>query len=200
MFQDERNLRPTRHRHWGTALTLWLAVLLLPCLASGDGHAKVSPARVEAAFLRNFAHYLTWPAAAFPDGQAPWRICILGTDPFGEVLEETFRGRAEHGRTFAITRAATTAELPACHVVYIGHRARESRRAALADLANRPVLTVSDAPGFLQEGGMIRFKVSDRVEFGINLDSTNAAALRIPAKVLEVAHEVIENGTARKRR
>jgi hypothetical protein len=186
--------RPRRRRWRG--LPLAILALLAPWLAAGQ---RPTSAEVEAAFLRNFARYLRWPDQAFPDAGAPWRICVLGEDPFGPVLERTFDGRTEQGRGFQIVRAAAVAELPACQIVVIAYGRSEQRRAALAELRGRPVLTVGDAPGFLQEGGMIQFQVSDRVEFGVNLDQARAAALKVQAKVLEVAREVVENGAVRRR-
>jgi hypothetical protein len=173
---------------------------LLSCLAGAQEQARANPSKVEAAFLRNFAHYITWPEQAFADDQSPWRVCVLGSDPFGEVLDDTFRGRTEQGRPFEIVRSDTTPDLALCHIVFVAHRGSANRRAALAELRNRPVLTVGDAPEFLQEGGMIRFQVSDHVEFGVNLDRTRSAALKIQTRMLEVAQEVVENGVARRRR
>lgn len=186
-------------RRGGSAIPFLLLLFCLPALAA-DEPARASLPKVEAAFLRNFAHYIDWPASAFASDHSPWRICVLGKDPFGGILEDTFRGRTEQGRAFEIVRAETSAALDACQMVYVSYQGSERRRAALAELTNRPVLTVGDAPDFLQEGGMIRFQVSDHVEFGINLDRTRSASLKVQTKMLEVAHEVLENGTVRRRR
>ncbi len=110
------------------------------------------------------------------------------------------RSRGEHGRSFSITRAASVGELPSCHIVYLGYGSSGSRRAALSKLDGQPVLTVGSAPGFLREGGIIRFQVSNHVELGINLDRANVAALKIPTRMLEVARVIIENGTVRRNR
>jgi len=177
-----------------------LFLLCLPCFAAGQEFAKANPSNVEAAFLRNFARYVTWPAHAFADESSPWGICILGRDPFGEVLEKTFAGRTEQGRTFEIFRADTLAELPPCQIVFVAYQDAARRRAALTGLKNRPVLTVANASGFLREGGIIRFQVSDRVEMDVNLDQARSASLKIQTKMLEVAHEVVENGVVRRRR
>lgn len=172
----------------------------LSCLAGAQEQARANPPRVEAAFLRNFAHYVTWPVQAFANDNAPWRVCVLGSDPFGTVLDDTFRGRTEQGRPFEVVRADAPADIATCQIVFVAYPGSASRRAALAELKNRPVLTVGDAPEFLQEGGMIRFQVSDHVEFGVNLDRTRSASLKIQTRMLEVAHEVVENGVARRRR
>jgi hypothetical protein len=156
-----------------------------------------NPYRVKAAFLRNFAHYVTWPDEAFSSSDSSWCIGILGRDPFGEILEKTFGGRSEQGRAFEIFRADTLDELPPCQIIFIAYREAAQRRAVLDKLKNRPVLTVGDAPEFLREGGVIRFKVVDRVSMGINLDQARATALTIQTRMLEVSSDILEHGKLR---
>ncbi|HEX9023865.1 MAG TPA: YfiR family protein, partial [Geobacteraceae bacterium] len=99
---------PASHNSAGTStpgpvrLAFLLAVVIVaicllptPDFAAGQEWATRNPYKVEAAFLRNFAHYVTWPAGAFAGPGSPWRIGILGRDPFGDILEKTFRGRTE---------------------------------------------------------------------------------------------------------
>ena len=177
-----------------------LLLFCLPCLAAGEEPGRVNPSRVEAAFLRNFARYVTWPAHAFAEDRSPWNICILGRDPFGEVLEQTFKGRTEQGRTFETFRAEALDKLPSCQIVFVAYKEAAKRRAALSELKNRPVLTVGEAAGFLQEGGIIRFQVESHVEISVNLDQARSVSLKIQTKMLEVTHEVLENGVVRKKR
>lgn len=171
--------------------------LLLPSLALGQESAAERPSKVMAAFLRNFAHYVTWPDTAFSDARSPWHVCVLGRDPFGDVLEKTLQGRAEQGRPFEVLRADTPDELPACQIVYVSYEAQDRRRAALAALKRQPVLTVGDTPDFLMEGGIIQFNVGDRVSMSINLDQARSASLLIQTKMLEVSHQVLEAGILR---
>jgi len=190
-----------RCRPWGSRWVVALLFLLFsPSLAANQEYlATRNPYKVMAGFLRNFAHYVTWSAITYPDANPSWRICVLGPDPFGETLEETFKGRTEQGRDFEIVRTDSPSQVTTCQIVFVGFRGETSRR-ALAELANRPILTVGDAPEFLQEGGMIRFQVSDHVEFVVNLDRARSASLKVQTKMLEVAHEVVENGVVRKRK
>ena len=181
----------------GRAVVLLLMVSL-PSLSTGQPPLTESPNKVEAAFLRNFAHYVTWPPSAFAGDRSPWLICILGSDPFGEILDNTLAGRAEQGRSFEIVRADTLNELPNCQIVFVAHQDAAKRRAALAALKNLPALTVGDAPEFLQEGGIIQFHVGDRVEMSINLDRSRSASLTIQTKMLEVSREIVENGEVRR--
>lgn len=175
-----------------------LFTVFLPSLSAAQELTTDNPSKVEAAFLRNFAHYVTWPASAFVDDHAPWLLCILGNDPFGDVLDNTLAGRAEQGRLFEIVRADAPNELPNCQIVFVAYQDAAKRHAALAALKNSPVLTVGDAPEFLQEGGIIQFHVGDRVEMSINLDRSRTASLTIQTKMLEVSREVVENGEVRR--
>lgn len=181
--------------------TVVVGWILAAVLAHGDAVAadrSVALARVEAAFLRNFARYVSWPPRAFSGERSPWLVCVLGEDRFDDALEATLRGRTEQGRTFEVLRAARVDQLSACQIVYVNLPEPGERRAALRELKKRPVLTVGHVAEFLDEGGIIRLAAGERVEMSINLDQARAVALTIPSKMLEVAREVIENGTPRR--
>jgi hypothetical protein len=179
-------------------------LMLLAALSSGMIQARdvttADPQLVKAAYLRNFARYVTWPANAFEAADTPWCIGILGDDPLGEVLENAVKGRREQGRSFEIARADTLDQLRSCQIIFVAYRDTAKRRAVLAELKRQPVLTVGDAPDFLQEGGIIRFRIRDRVEMSINLDQARAVSLKVQTQMLEVAREVLENGAVSKLR
>ena len=173
-------------------------MLHLPEIVASQELVTSNPNKVKAAFLRNFTHYITWPAEVFNGDRSSWKICVLGNDPFGDILDNTLKGRTEQGRSFEIHRAETVNELPRCQIVYVAYQDAAKRHAALAELKKSSILTVSDAPDFLREGGIIQFQVGDRVEMSINLDQSRSASLTIPTKMLEVSREVVENGTVKK--
>lgn len=187
-----------------THLRLWTIALLCMLhplgLVASQELAPANPNRVKAAFLRNFAHYVNWPVDAFPDSSTPWHVCVLGPDPFGDILETSLKGRMEQGRSFEVFRAETLDQLPSCQIVFLTYKDDARRRAVLDKLKNKPILTVGDAPEFLREGGTIRFQVDDRVRLSINLDQARVAALVIQTRMLEVSSEVLDNGIVRKMR
>lgn len=179
---------------------LALALLLAP-LARGAAAQEpaVEPVgKVEAAFLRNFARYVSWPAQAFADERSAWVVCVLGGEHFDDSLERTFLGRTEQGRPFKVVRVTTPDQLPSCQIAFIAYEAATRRRSVLNELKKRPVLTVGNAPEFLQEGGVIRLLARDRVEMSVNLDQARAVSLAIPTKMLEVSREIVEGGVVRK--
>jgi hypothetical protein len=183
------------------SLLLGLMLMLslqVPADALAQERALETPARVEAAFLRNFARYVVWPPHVFAAEQSPWQVCVLGDNHFDTVLEATFQGRKEQGRGFEVVHADRLDRLPACQIVYVDLRQATERRTALAMLRQRPVLTVGSTPDFLHDGGIIRLQAGERIEMSINLDQARAVALTIPSKMLEVSREVMENGTLRR--
>ncbi len=180
------------------ALFCSLLLLTLPPCAKAQASTKVDARQVEVAFLSNFARYISWPEDTFNDDHSPWQICILGNDPFGDILEKTLKGRIEQGRRFAVARITDIAQAPQCQILYIAYKLSVTRRAALKKLEKLPVLTVSNAPDFLSEGGMIQFDVGDYVKFSVNLDQARAASLSIQTKVLEVSNDIIVDGKIRR--
>jgi hypothetical protein len=201
--QPER-MRPRRWRlRWSLAMALGAGLIGAfgwSALAAWMAPTEADAVAIEAAMLRNFARYVTWPATSFRGERDSWHVCVLGQDPFGDTLDKTLVGRSEQERTFEITRLDTVDQATPCHILFVAYANGAKRRLALLALNKRPILTVSDAPGFLSEGGIVQFEVLDRVEMRINLDQSRAAALKISAKLLEVSREVLDNGVLRRRR
>lgn len=186
-----RDAEPSRLLFW---VFLPLLSMLLTSRVAAQATVTENPNKVIAAFLRNFAHYVAWPDGVFADVRSPWRVCILGRDPFGELLDDTLVGRTEQGRPFEIYRAETLDRLPVCQILYIEFDDAAKRRSALTALRGQPVLTVGDAHQFLSEGGIIELQVGERVTMSINLDRARADSLQVQTKMLEVSYATLENG------
>lgn len=184
----------------GRVAVVGCLLALLPPHGGADAQDRpaVSAARVEAAFLRNFARYVGWPARAFASERSAWSVCIVGNGHFDDTLEATFQNRTEQGRAFEVVRGARLEQLPACQIVFVDVAQAAERRAVLARLNRQPVLTVGIAPEFLDEGGIVELLAGERVEMSINLDQARASSLTIPSTMLEVSRSVVENGTLRR--
>ena len=176
--------------------TLPLVALLMTGRGLAAQAVRPSEYQVKAVFLFNFAQFVAWPAAAFAAPDAPLVICVLGNDPFGDALDKTVRDERVGGRPFQIRRYQSVDEIQACHILFINRSEGNRPEAILAGLEQRPILTVSDADGFAQRGGMIRF-VSDRnrIRLQLNLAATQAAHLTISSKLLRVAEIIPRTGS-----
>jgi hypothetical protein len=160
--------------------------------------AEVAPTReyqVKAVFLFNFAQFAVWPDTAFAGAGAPFRIGILGDDPFGATLDRIVRGETVHGRPFLVVRSSDPAKLADCQVVFVSRSEKPRLAEVIAALHGRPVLTVADTAGFAEQGGDINLVVvGGKVRLEINPAAAREEGLRLSSQLLSVG-KIVGNGT-----
>jgi len=82
-------------------------------------------------------------------------------------------------------------DLQQLHLLFIRSSEKEQIGAIIDSLRGAPVLTVSDADGFLETGGMINLVVrNNKVRWAINRTALNSAGLQLNAKLLQLAVRV----------
>jgi hypothetical protein len=171
---------------------LWLG---LSCFCAGSCLlAQVSREYdVKAGFLLNFAQFVEWPSAAFPEADTPIVIGILGADPFKQTLDDAVRNEKVRTRKILIEHYAKIEEIKLCHILFVSAAEVKRLPQILETLKGRPILTVSELEGFADRGGMVRlYSDAGKVRMRINVDNARAAHLVVSAKLLRVA-EVITN-------
>ena len=141
---------------------------------------------VKAVFLLNFTRFVSWPA---PErAGSPFAICVLGDDPFGDVLDRTVAGETIGGRRLIVKRIRKWPE--SCEMLFVP--AAQPSQASILAQAPRDVLTVGESPDFLADGGMIRFVVENRrVRFDINRNAVDRSSLMMSSRLFEVARTVL---------
>lgn len=185
------------------------AAILLGCVClgawplSGADLRTSNPYDLIAANLHQFPGYVQWPQRAGETNPAPWRIGVLGDDPFGDALNQVTKGQPIAGREFIIIHATRAEDLRTCDLVYVGLKDEDKIKEALATLAGRPILTVSDAENFLELGGVIRMEIPKRVgnaRFSLNLDQARTVGLKISTEMQELSTQVLKDGKLKKTR
>jgi hypothetical protein len=175
-----------------------LAVALFAQPVRGEKlHAK-NPHEVIAKYLQAFPAYVIWPTNSPATNLPPWRIAVLGNDPFDGALELAVKAKPVANREFEIIHVSSVEDLPACDVVYLATKKSEVAEKWLAEIGRRPVLTVGETADFLELGGMIQMVTvvearSAGVRFSINLDSTKARGFSIRAAMLEKALRIVKD-------
>ena len=187
------------------ALGIGLGSLGLTGLLSSQASGPVHPAsrggasleyQVKAAYLLNFTRYVEWPAQVFASPDAPVRICVLGRDPFGPVLDATVRGRSTQGRHIAVQRIRGTGDAAGCQLIFISSDTWRTHRGLLDSLRSTGMLTVGESGEFAQEGGVIGFVIQEEtVRFVVNTEARDRAGLRISSRMLSLAAAVYGQGT-----
>ena len=158
---------------------------------------KFSQYDVEAAYLFNFAKFVTWPASS-PVQNGAFNICVFGDDPFGPSLDRIISGEKIDGKTVVDKKISSPEEAPTCSILYISSSEVGRLNRILSAVKNAPILTVSDIPDFTERGGIIQFVLRDsRVRFEVNLGPVQRDRLTLSSELLKVAVSVKREEAAR---
>jgi hypothetical protein len=143
---------------------------------------------IKAGFIYNFAKLVGWPASAFAQPDSPIVIGILGTDPFGTIIDRILADKKIDARRFVIKRLKWGMDLKDCDILFIGSSEAPHLEEVLRSLRGQPVLTIGETPGFARRGCIINLIVEDnKVRFEVNLDSAKQADLNISSRLLALA-------------
>jgi uncharacterized protein DUF4154 len=144
--------------------------------------------RIKAAYIFNFAKFVSWPANAFARAESPIVIGIVGKDPFGEEIDQTIAGKFIEKRPLQVKRLAENESLQGYHILFIGDSERQRLPQILQQARKLSILTVGEMDDFTELGGMIRFfKHENNIRFEVDLDPVEVAGLKISSKLLQVA-------------
>lgn len=164
-----------------------LSCALWPALQPAAAAEKFSQYDVEAAYLFNFAKFVTWPATP-PAQNGAFNICVFGDDPFGPSLDRIISGEKIGGKVVVDKKISSPEEAPTCSILYISSSEVSRLNRVLSVVKDAPILTVSDIPDFTERGGIIQFVLREnRVRFEVNLVPAQRDRLTLSSELLKVA-------------
>jgi hypothetical protein len=147
--------------------------------------------QVKAAFLYNFARFVEWPQDAVGPTDA-FRICIVGEDPFGDLLDQAVHGKTVHDRPVEVVHPDDV-DVIRCHIVFFASSGAPALPRILTALGGRGILTVGETEDFTRAGGVIAMRVEEsKVRFDVNVDAAQRAGLRVSSQLLKLASRVIQ--------
>lgn len=196
-----------RARAWAlSALVLAASALAVVNVASAQDTRAPSATDVEAAYLVNFLRYTQWPARTLEGPGAPYVITVVGPATVAERVRAVaaaagpVEGRPIEVRRLAWQRGSQEApldserdreaaeQLRSSHLVFFHVEAGRPHARVLADLWGQPVLTVGNARGFTDRGGMLGLvRRGSSIVFEANPGAIRNANLTVSAKVLKLA-------------
>ena len=175
-------------------------------------------AKVKSAYLLNFAKFTTWPDGAFTDKDGPFVICVWGRGTIEKTLEQFIKDKTVNGREVVITRIkyhTTVAainendntgnlieglseniltQLSECHLLYIDKSEANRVHEILKAVEPLSILTISDIPGFAEQGGMLGLVLrKGKITFDANPVAIKKAGIRVSSKILKLATIVQTN-------
>lgn len=175
--------------------------LLLPARADESGDSQISDYRARIAFLYSFLKFVEWPGDNSPRKTGKAVICIRGDRDFSAYLA-ALPDRKESALKLEVRELSSgDTGVSTCHILFIGSGAEDNIAGILALVKNYPVLTVSKADDFADNGGIMEIMKAGRkvglfsqskVNLRINIKVSEAVNLRVDARLLQIADEVIK--------
>ena len=177
---------------WPLGQSLLAAALVL--LAS-PAAARSSELAIKAAFIPKFARYVQWPAAHHPGPRQPFQLCVIGSDPFGALLDRAAANEQIEGRAVNVRRLPSAEGVGGCHLAFVrGAGPADTARLLLA-LRGHSILTITDSRAGPQRG-MIHFTIArGRVRFFIDDAAAAEQGLNISSRLLALALGVRQRRT-----
>jgi len=186
--------RPNALSRRGNGLLLiLLALCSLPYTEASAGaqSAPLTEYQIKAGFLFNFTKFVEWPADAFPDSSVPIVLGVVGNNQVTNLVTETAAGKTVNGRAVIVKQFKEDQDLRGCQILFVSSSEEKHIAQILEKIKGSSVLTVGEANGFAQAGGVINFLVEgNKVRLELNLEAAARARLKISAKVIAVARLV----------
>lgn len=185
-------MKKVRHKARLNGRLFGLSVLLLLPLVlfeteTGSGQ-PVEEYKVKAALILNCARFTQWPDNAFAGADKPCDFCVVG----GAALEASFRtidGKDIGSRQLRVRFVRGAGDFQGCDAIFISKDIDPSTALGiLADVKDRPVLTVGEMTDFARRGGVINFfNREGRLRLEINPGSARRQGLKLSSRLLKLA-------------
>jgi hypothetical protein len=176
---------------WGSVRLVGLgstaAVMLLASVGAAAAQQGSLAAAIQATFLAKFGGFVEWPSRLFASPHGPLTVCVAAPDPFGALLDEAASGEEAGDHPIRVRHLPEAASATGCQLLFAGGPSG-AVAAALAAVAGRPVLTVTDLPQSAPAKGIINFVLRQgHVRFEIDNQAARAAGLKIDSQLLALA-------------
>lgn len=146
---------------------------------------------VKAAFLFNLGSFINWLEGTIGDTDAPFHICVLGDDPFGERLDAITAGQKINGHPVEIRRLNDVSQAVGCEELFVSDSEQMRLPAVFETLRGKPVVTVGESRNFIVNGGMIQFfRRDNKIRLMLDPEAFEETGVRPSANLMRIAQLV----------
>jgi hypothetical protein len=164
---------------------IWLGLPVSAAQSAADYELQV-----KAAFVYQFTRYVEWPTGALEPG-APFSVCVVAQSSVRRAIEHVLEGERFDGRPIRMMTPSTPEAARTCHLLYVEAGAMAQGEPLLGAVERSPVLTISDASDFVENGGHIQlFREGPRVRFDLNRTTATQRGLTLRSQLLRVARAI----------
>ena len=155
--------------------------------------------QIKAEFLERFTRFIEWPGGStVSDPAKPFYICVIGKNPYGNYLKDLATVVKIRKKQIALIDIDSVEEIRTCDLLFISKSQQAALPAILEFTGTKPILTVSDTPGFAEQGVLINFYQSEGfVRFEINPGAVDRSGLKFSSRLLKLGR-LIDRGKPRK--
>jgi len=170
---------------------VWL-FLLLSLLVPQFVSAQYTETEIKAVYLEKFTRFLEWPEdSALSDTAQPFVLCVLGENPFDNILDEVYKKNKIKNRKVEITYFSDPVQITECDLLYISASEKDNLLSILSQINEKPILTVSDSKGFAEDGVHINlYRQNNRLYYEINESALAKTGFSVWAQLLSSARIV----------
>ena len=169
-------------------------MILTGCIVFQASANNFTEYEIKAGLIYNIISFIEWPESYASESGDSLTIGILGENPFGEAFKQV-EGKPISGKKLFIKelkKGASDSTIFQCQALFISASEKDNTADIFRLLSHRPVLTISDFKGFVDQGGMISFiEQNKKIRFEINDYSAKNSGLKIPSSVKRLAVRVI---------
>lgn len=144
---------------------------------------------MKAIALEQVSRFLEWPKnSIIDDDSLPFVIGVLGINPFGKLLEETYEKHKIKNKDVKIVYYDKIEELNQCHILFISNSKKSDIQKVIDHINEKPILTVGDTKGYAESGVLINFYLADNnIRFEINEKRMSDVGFSVSYMLLKVA-------------
>ena len=144
---------------------------------------------LKAAFIEKFTRFIKWPdSVAIDDTTKVFILSVIGKNPFGIALNEFFSNQKIKNKKVEIKYISNINDISECHFLFISESEKNSLSEILLFTKDKPILTVSDTPGFAEKGVGINFVTKkDKIKFEINFKTFLDKGIKVNFQLLTLA-------------
>ena len=192
-----------RHHIPYTTRIGWIAILVTLCSGilplsaqTGDDRQDRQDMTFKAVFIYHFIRYIQWPDSGSDDA---FVVGFLGDTEIRHSFEEIARKRKIGSRELVARFYDRKEDLGASHILFVSRNMQGQLQEILAQIKNKPVLTIGDIEGFARQGGAVNFTYGEgQLRFEINRKAIERAGLEAGSQLLKLGILVEEEqGTKR---
>lgn len=173
--------------------------------------------QIRAAYLLNFMKFTTWPDEAFISEDSALILAMVGEDPFGRVLEQTFSRERVGGKKIEVQRMRIPARsdyrtedayeqalarilrrLRDAHIVHFTNCQPDDLDRVFNHVDTSRILTVGDHRRCAEQRTALAIdRDGDRVIFYANVGIIDSLDLQVSSRLLSLARIINDSGSGR---